>query len=265
VLPEGNEELRNEEPFVPDVPARRALAERILPRLLQGQSVADIRTFARAGIEYPSGRLGDLELEQELQRLENFARGLAHALHERPLDPVSDTFEFTIDAERWRLTGAIGDLRKSGLIRYRYDDTRAYDYLTGWIAHLFLNAMQPSMVTPRTLWHSRDGHYLLPPIDNAHEHLAALIKLYHDGLHRPLHFFPRSAWSYCVNNRSLSMATSVWLSTSYRRYGEDRDPAYRLALRGVEAPLDEEFVGCATAVFGPQLQIIEDARLKAKS
>jgi exodeoxyribonuclease V gamma subunit len=265
VLPEGDEELRDEEPFVPDAPARRALAERILPRLLQGQSIADVTTFARAGIEYPSGRLGELELEQELRRLENFARGLAHVLHEPILDPVSDTFEYTMDAERWRLSGAIGDLRKCGLIRYRYDDTRAYDYLSGWITHLFLNALRPSKVIPRTLWHSRDGHYLLPPIADAHEQLNALLKLYRDGLHRPLHFFPRSAWSYCVNKRSLSMASSVWLSTSYRRYGEDRDPAYRLALRGVEAPLDEDFFSCATAVFGPQLQIIEDARLKAKS
>jgi len=34
-----------------------------------------------------------------------------------------------------------------------------------------------------------------------------------------------------------------------------------LALRGVDDPLDDEFVACAMAVFGPLLSVIEDPRL----
>ena len=49
------------------------------------------------------------------------------------------------------------------------------------------------------------------------------------------------------------MAAGTWQSTSFRPYGEDRDPAYRLALRGIDLPLDDEFVACATAVFAPLL------------
>ena len=260
-LPEGDEELEDEEPFVPDIPARRALSERMLPRLLEGESVAQLRSFARAGIEYPIGRLGDLELEQELQRLGNFGSGLVPALKEAHLDPVGNTFDFMIDGEQWRLSGGFGDLRKSGLIRYRYDDARAYDYLNGWIAHLFLNAMSPGGVTPRTVWHSRDGHYVLPKIDDARGQIEALLRLYRDGLHQPLHFFPKSAWEYVSNGESLSKAVSAWLSTSFRPYGEDRDPAYRLALRGVDEPLDDEFAQCAKTVFGPLLRVIQDYRL----
>lgn len=264
VLPEGDEELQDDEPFVPDVPARRALSERILPRLLQGEPVAELLAFARAGIEYPFGRLGDLELEQELQRLDKFARGLAPALKEAHLDPVGATLDFTIDGEQWHLTGGFGDLRKSGLIRYRYDDARASDYLSGWIAHLFLNAISTPEAAPRTVWHSRDGHYVLPGIDDARGQLEALLGLYRDGLHRPLHFFPKSAWNYASNDASLSKAAGTWLSTSFRPYGEDRDPAYRLALRGEEDPLDGEFEHCAMTVFGPLLRIIEDTRLEGK-
>lgn len=260
-LPQGDEELQDEEPFVPDVPARRALSDRMLPRLLEGEPVAELRSFARAGIEYPVGRLGDLELEQELQRLGNFASGLAPALKEARLDPVADTFAFTIDGEQWHLSGGFGDLRNSGLIRYRYDDARAYDYLNGWIAHLFLNVISPPEVTPRTVWHSRDGHYVLPKIDDARGQLEAMLRLYRDGLHQPLHFFPKSAWEYASNGESLSKAAGAWLSTSFRPYGEDRDPAYRLALRGVDEPLDDEFAQCAKTVFGPLLRVIQDDRL----
>jgi exodeoxyribonuclease V gamma subunit len=262
-LPQADEELQDDEPFVVDVVARRVLSERVLPRLLEGESVAQLRAFARAGIEYPSGRLGDLELEQELQRLASFAGELAFALKAPRLDPISDSLDFTIDGERWSLAGGFGDLRACGLIRYRYDDARAYDYLNGWLTHLFLNAIGPTVATARTVWHSRDGRFLLPPIEDACSQLEALLRLYRDGLHRPLHFFPKSAWSYIVNDGSLFKAASTW--TSFRGYGEDRDPAYRLALRGIDTPLNDGFVDCATTVFGPLLQIIEDDRLKVKA
>ncbi len=261
-LPEGVEELEDDEPFVPDVPARKALAARMLPRLLAGESLADLRAGAHAGIEYPPGRLGDLEREQELQRLAHFAGELAPALTEARLEAVSATLDFTLDGERWRLTGGFGDLRSAGLIRYRYDDARAYDYLNGWIAHVFLNAIAPSGVTLRTTWHSRDGRYVLPPLADAPARLQMLLRLYRDGLHRPLHFFPKSAWTYVVNDKNLAMAAGTWQSTSFRPYGEDRDPAYRLALRGIDLPLDDEFVACATAVFAPLFAVIEDERLQ---
>jgi len=261
VLPEGVEELQDDEPFVTDVPARRALSERMLPRLLAGEAVAAVRAFARAGIEYPPGRLGALELEQELQRLGTFADEVAPALAGPLLDPVSATLDFALEGEAWRLTGGFGDLRATGLIRYRYDDARAYDYLNGWIAHLFLNALAPTEATLQTTWHSRDGHYVLPPVAAARAHLEALLALYRAGLHRPLHFFPKAAWSYVTNDESLTRAAGTWTSTSFRPYGEDRDPAYRLALRGVDDPLDDEFIACATTVFRPLLAVIVDDRL----
>ena len=262
VLAEGDEELQDDEPFVPDWPARDALAQRVLPQLLAGECVAHLREFARAGIEYPPGRLGALELEQELQRLGTFARELAPALAEPPLDPISAALEFTLDGEPWRLTGGFGDVRASGLIRYRYDDVRAYAYLEGWIEHLFLNAIALPGLTARTTWHSRDGHYLLPPVEAARSELGALLALYREGLRRPIHFFPKSAWNYMIGDGSLQKASKTWQSTSFYPYGEDRDPAYRVALRGVDDPLDDEFEQCAAIVFAPLLRVIDDHRLQ---
>lgn len=264
-LPEGDEELQDDEPFLPDRPARDALARRVLPRLLGGETVADVREFARAGIEYPDGRLGDIELDRELQRLDAFARAVGPALAEPPVAPASTTLEFSLDGEAWRLTGGFGDLRKGGLIRHRYDDARARDYLNGWIEHLFANAMAPPEVSAQTTWHSRDGRYVLPPIDDARDRLESLLRLYREGLQRPIHFFPRSAWKYVSEGDSLSQAASAWYSTRHRPHGEDRDPAYRLALRGIDDPLDDEFAECATALFQPLLAVIADDRLEARA
>jgi len=265
VLPEGDEELQDDEPFVPDWPSRDALAQRVLPRLLGGEAVAGLLDFARAGIEYPAGRLGELELERELQQLDTFARALAPLLAEPPLDPVGTTLEFTLDGESWRLTGDFGDLRRNGLVRYRYDDVRARDYLAGWLEHLFLHAMELPEVAPRTTWHSRDGDYVLGPVDDARAQLAALLGLYREGLHRPIHFFPKSAWRYVAKGKRLSEAIGAWRSSRFNVFAEELDPAYGLALRGVDDPLDGEFVACATTVFQPLLDAVQDDRLPKAS
>ena len=261
-LLQGDEELQDDEPFVADWYARDALAQRVLPRLLVGESVADLREFARAGAEYPMGGLGELELEQELQWLDAFARNLAPALGEPTLAPVDALLEFGIDGEPWRLTGGFGDLRRSGLVRFRYDDARARDYLNGWLEHLFLNAMAPAHVSARTTWHSRDGHFVLYPIEDARAMLEVLLRLYREGLQRPIHFYPKSAWAYVSEGGKLSKAAHKWLSNMPNAFGEDSDPAYRLALRGVDDPLDAEFVVCATTVFQPLLNALEDPRVR---
>jgi exodeoxyribonuclease V gamma subunit len=260
-LARGDEELQDDEPFVVDWPTRSALAERVLPRLLEGATLAEMRVIARAGTEYPSGRLGEIALDRELQSLRAYADALATALQATRVAPVSTTLDFTLEGEAWRLAGGFGDLRANGYIGYRYDNARARDYLDGWIRHLFLNVAAPPGVALRTAWHSRDGTYVVPPCADAHLNLEAFLRLYRQGLERPLHFYPKSAWAYMTHGRRIRAASSAWLSSTHHEFGEDRDPAYRLALRGVPDPLDAEFERAAVTVFAPLLEIIVDGRL----
>ncbi|MEO8133278.1 MAG: exodeoxyribonuclease V subunit gamma, partial [Betaproteobacteria bacterium] len=260
-LPRGDEELQDDEPFVPDWTARTDLAQRVLPLLLEGRGDIDVPALARAGIEYPPGRLGELELERELQLLGEFAGRVRAGCAEPCLPPLSDKLEFVLDGQTWWLSGGFSDLRPAGLIRNRYDDARARDYLAGWIAHLFLNAMAPAGVAAQTIWHSRDGHYILSPCPNAKEQLAELLSLYRAGLNRPLHFFPKSAWKF-IESRNLGHARSKWYSTRQYPWGEDRDAAYRLALRGVPDPIDDQFEDLASLVFAPLRRNITDPRLR---
>jgi exodeoxyribonuclease V gamma subunit len=259
VLGKGEEELQDDEPFVLDWPARCAFAERLLPAYLDGASAGQIDTLARAGTEYPAGRMGKLLLARELQSLDAFARELAHDLAEPCLPPIEGTLAFDVDGEPWQLGGGFGDLRRAGLVRHRYDEARAGDYLAGWLAHLFLNALDASGAERRTTWHSRDGRYVLPPVDDARARLADLLALYRRGLQAPLHFFPKSAWAYLTKGGKLYAARAKWTS---RNFPESADPAYRLALRGCEDPLDLEFEACAHTLFDPLLACIDDPRLE---
>jgi exodeoxyribonuclease V gamma subunit len=177
----------------------------------------------------------------------------------------TETLTFRLGDEEWTLTHTFDDLRANGLIRYRFDDTRPTDYLTGWITHLFLNASQPSSTSGQTVWHSRNGAYLLNPVTDAYAQLQTLLTLYRQGLREPLHFYPKSSWAYVSNNMDLNKATTKWHGGRNEEYGEGRDPAYMQALRGKPDPLDAAFENCSRAVFEPLLNCISDPRLEQAS
>ena len=263
----AEDELQDEEPFVSDWRGQQRLAERVLPHLLAGEPLSAVAALARAGIEYPPGRLGAIELDQELERLDEFAGRVRASTLESVLPPVSHTLELAVDGEPWTLSAAFGDLRPTGLVRYRYDDTRPHEYFNGWLAHLYLNALADAGIVTgvdrETTWHSRNGQYTLAPCSDAMDQLTTLLSLYRKGLHRPLRFYPRTAWMYTTSGK-FSEAYKSWRTTPFKPLpGEDqRSPAYPLALRGVDDPLDDEFTATAKAVFAPLLDKLSDPRIK---
>lgn len=269
-LPEADEELDDVEPFVPDWPGRQALAARLLPALLAGNAERlapgsadpDLLALARAGAEYPDGAPGEGALQRELALLCSHARAVREAAGE-PLPPHAPTLCFELDGENWTLSAAFGDLHVQGLLYHRYDDTRAVDYLGAWLAHLMLCAAPAPGARGVTLGLSRDGHFRLHPLDPpaARASLADLLMLYRSGLCTPLHFFPKSAWAYMANGESMTKARVKWSGGQRAEFGEARDPAYRLALRGGGDALDEAFFDTARRVFRPLLERLEDARL----
>lgn len=261
VLSRDEDELSDDEPFLADFSARTALAERLLPHYRSGMSDEDLRVLALAGIEFPPGNLGASLIDLQLATLRGFATEVTTAEASPCLAPCHSTVSVELEGEAWRLTAAFADLRPSGLVRHRYDDTRATDYLKGWLTHLFLCALRPAEVALETRWISRNGEYRMRPCEEPEKVLQKLLALYRRGLREPIHFFPKSAWKYIIGGESLSKATAAWQSTLERPWGEDKDPAYRLALRGVDDPLDEDFELYATTVFAPMMTCIEDDRL----
>ena len=254
--------LDDDEPLLPDWPGRSALADRLLPALLRGDDAHAIEQLARAGTEWPGGALGDALLTRELGLLTHFARQLRDATAAPCLPPQTTRVESIIDGQTWALHGALPDLRPAGLVRGRYDDTRAGDYLEAWLLHLLQAAAAPAGAALCTRWISRDGEFRFGPVDDAPGALARLLQLYARGLCEPVHFFPKSAWAFMVGKQNLNKARARWRSTPRAPHGEDSDPAYALALRGVDDPLDGDFQACAVSVFGPLLDCLDDPRVR---
>lgn len=242
---------------------RREVNERKVNEPEGGPEAARLWGLARAGNEYPAGALGETALARELERLRAFARRQRQFLAEPAQPPHRARFECGIDGESWSLTASFADLRANGQLRARYDDTRASDYLGAWLAHLLLCSSPAPGVRCETHGLSRDGDFHFAPLDptQARQQLENLLGLYREGLRAPLHFFPKSAWAYVKKSDNPRKAVEKWTGGMRTEFGEANDPAYRLALRGVDQPLGETFFTLASKVFAPLMQSLLDDRL----
>jgi exodeoxyribonuclease V gamma subunit len=255
-LARDEDELLDEEPFLPDARSRSALAERLLPLLLQGTPAEALPALARAGTELPEGELGEALLQRELQLLQAFAGTLREALAEAALPPQTHSLQVALDGEPWQLQWSFADLRPSGLLRWRYAPTRAGDRMAAWLQHLALCAARPEGVAARTRWLSSDGEFSLAPCSDATAQLQQLLALYRRGLCEPLHFYPRTSWAF--QQGGYGAARAAWQST--HTWAEGEDPAYQLALRGIDEALDEQFETLARTIYEPLRTALQDER-----
>ncbi len=263
------EALLDDEPFLTDLPARSALARRLLPQLLQGLDADALRRLAQAGQEMPDGTLGQRELDRELAQLTAYADRVRQACAEPCLPPHQIAIAIDLPThdgdglEPWRLSASLADLRASGLVRSRYDQRRVGDVLEAWLHHLALCAGPAPAAAACTRWLTIDGELRFKPHPQPAAVLSDLLDMYRQGLSRPLHFFPKSAWAcwedHLEAGGSAAAARGKWQVTKTQPYAEGADAAYRLALRGCDEPLDREFFDLAERVFRPLLTHIDDA------
>jgi exodeoxyribonuclease V gamma subunit len=263
-----DEALDDDEPFLPDFEARRALAQRLLPAIQAGSDEATLRALATACTELPNGLAGQQFIDTEMPLLHGHAQALAVLTTTPTLAPHQAVFEIEVDASVWTIALALADLRPDGLVRQRYADASAVDYLAAWIDHVALCACAPSGVAGHTVWLGRDGPFQFRPCDDPLPVLQTLVRLYAEGAVAPLYFFPRTAWAWLRPGGSLSKAQQAWMLSPRRPFAEQGDAAHRLVLRGLPDPLRDgrpRFEATARAVLEPLLQCLDDPRFGGNS
>jgi len=172
------------------------------------------------------------------------------------LQPVYSLLSIDVEGETWQLNADLAELRSGGLVFYRCDDLRDYDYLNAWVRHLVLCVCRPGGVLLQTRHVAFDGDLIFGDIagGQAATHLGKLLALYRNGLFEPLPFFRKSAWKFV--QKDMNAAKSKW-SGGFNAGGkaESSDPWHALAWRGLEADdvLNERFKEIAHCVFAPIL------------
>ncbi|MGF6754697.1 exodeoxyribonuclease V gamma subunit [Paraburkholderia sp. GAS42] len=279
VLSDAQGELLDIEPFELDYAGRDALADRLLPGLLErdvgDDAFARARRVAEASPELPGGATGAVWRARELGALRQLADNVR-----RELTAGVERLHFALDiTPRWpdtgdvalfsasdaalrqaaeqtpfQLHGTLNLLTETGQVIFRYSRPTARDYLSAWLAHLVYCAQDPSGPR-RTVWHGSGDTFELAPVEAPLDELAPLAALYRAGRMMPLRFFPKSAWARI--NDSDSAAQGAWINDRVR--GESDDAALRIALRGTPLTLDEPFGTLAAIVFKPLVQHLRSA------
>ena len=266
-LPRSSPELEDSEPLLPDNATRRALAQRLLPQLLQGRNSA-LRALAEAGTELPAGAFASAFLDRELPALTHFAETVqSHQSHTSlPFGIEGGGHQVTWNWQEghtpWQFHATLTDVPNTGLFHWRYDRLKIRDLFDVWLQHLVLCCATPHGVRPKSMLLTRDGLLQFRQVQTARTELETLLHNYAQGLELPLYFFPRSAWAYMEKGGSRTAALGQWQVTPQQRFGESADPAFALALRGLPDPFASsvgytQFVGQAQSILAPLIAHLE--------
>jgi exodeoxyribonuclease V gamma subunit len=247
------EKIEDSEIFTLSGLARYEVEQSLLASKMSAAGPGDeYRVLLGAG-KLPQGSVGQVQYEALGLGIGRFVSRVALRVPDENRYPVPVDLAIGDD----RLTGRLDLWSPSGIFLYRYAELKGKDYLQAWLQHLILNALAPdrdwrNQIAGRKEW------WLLARPDHAGGLLSRLLDLFHDGLTRPLHFFPQASLQYARALRSgksryeaLASARSAWQTTEFSR-GEAGDPCLRLCF-GKTDPLDEAFCSLSETVYTPLL------------
>ena len=204
--------MEDDEPFVLGGLESYQMRDELLETLLetaitQPSAKADVlkhfMSEQRAQGKLPVGAFGDIEFETNRVQAEELVDKLAF-LSGAPQDDleIDLTFDVLGEGKNIRLTGWLTQCYQSGLIRYRSGKIRAQDYLAAWIDHLAMSASGQARKTHVIGYDRKEGavHLVYPAMADAAQAkqlLAELVRLFFEGMTKPLPYFPKTALA-CV-------------------------------------------------------------------
>ncbi|MGB8166930.1 MAG: hypothetical protein WCF18_05525, partial [Chthoniobacteraceae bacterium] len=245
-LPDAEPPPADQEPAGLDSLTRHQLREVLAHRsIAAGHVTADLAAARATGALAP-GYAGASDYGLLTREVAQLLARLGRALDAPPLEPQT----IFLEADGWRLTGMLSDIRPGGLVRFRAASQRPTDLLGAWVAHL---ALQLSKAPVRvTTFHSLDATARFQPIDHAAQQLANLLQIYARGLTEPLPIFPATGLDFTERQLGLTGRSDPLHGArqTFEKY-ESSDAWTKLAFRGVEDPLGGEFTALATRIWEP--------------
>ena len=186
-------------------------------------------------------------------------------------DPIADT-PFELDLGPVALSGTLPGHRDGLLVHALLREAEGSRLLQAWLDYLLLAAQRDDARLVLLEWNDKKSTVARREVagvstEQARVWLTELANLYVRGLQAPLLFFPKSSHAYAKRQAdsddpddreaALGAARASFFSSRFH-YGDDGDPAFALAVRGID-PFDadtrdsRDFADCALHVFRPLL------------
>ncbi len=259
-LQEESAALSETEPFQLEGLGRYQLEQSLLEKRLENISWDRLKPSVKASGVLPHGRVGECVLENCVQGVEHFLGVVKPYMEGGELESL----EIDLSLDDFQLQGRLTRIYGAGVLHHRPAVIKAKDLLGLWLDHLVLNLMRPADYPDRSvlvgLEKGREQLVQMHPPDNAPLFLEDLLKIYWEGLSRPLLFFPESAREYALKmaeeserGKALHAAGRMW-SNEWKGSGESKDPYVRMCFENAEPLMEEEFGSLALRVFRPLLR-----------
>ena len=244
---------QDKENFNLEALGRYHLKQELFGARLSGHVLDDYFSVQKARGDLPPGTVGRVLYEQLEQETEWFAGEISEFVGDEPAECVP----IDMVVGEFHLQGALNGLYRQGRIQARFARRRAKDWLSIWICHLIVCALEGRRYHAVSTLIDTDGAVRFKPVDRPETVLKDLLENYLEGLRRPLHFFPELSHGYAqmvtVDGKepqaALMAARKLWIGSDYRK-GVSEDPYYRLCFGGSD-PFDDEFQSLAQKVFTP--------------
>jgi exodeoxyribonuclease V gamma subunit len=246
----------NENFHINDPTLQFSFRQRLLESLLAEETPDFIYLREKAAGNLPPETVGEYFFRKKAHEASKFIEKM------KPL--ISKTPEFAdidIDLVNIRIAGRIYPLYNGRLVRYRYWNINPKEWIRTWITHLVLNHSCENK-TPKEsyligLEKEEYVQYQILPPENPENILQDLVKLYKEGMQKPLPFFPDTSWGYAFwlltkkkeESESFEKAIKFWEGNPYKP-GEAEDPYNRLCFNDRQFK-KIRFQEIAARFFGP--------------
>lgn len=233
-------ELKDAESFSLDALESYQLADAALASLAQGDSIEAWQERELVRGQVLAGADGRSQLRGGVERAKELHDRLANYLKEEQT-PRNGELYLADAAVEYRLEEVYGGRH----LYYRVGDLKPKYRIVPWLRHLALNAAGHELPTVMVA-RDRTVHFKPLTAAQARESLEALLKLYRQGLTRPLLLPPQASCDFYetyakTNNvdEACQAATNAW-DGGYWRDGEGSDPYWARLFDLPEALADEE-------------------------
>lgn len=247
------EEPDEREPFTIDGLPGYSLFQELVSNVLHGTSRENCFSAVRSRGILPPLAAGKAAFDAAWNKSSLFAATVAPHLGEQ-------LERLTVDLEMsgFQLSGVLDGITSGTHLRWRCAGMKGKDRLSIWLDHLLLNILTLPGYPRESVMIANDLIMTLPPVDNAAGILTDLMKLYAEGMQRPLPFFPQTSWDFLTE--SIGKAEKSWLGEERVGIpGESSDPAVSICFRDLE-PFGEEFCLLAERVYAPLKAVLTEEK-----
>jgi exodeoxyribonuclease V gamma subunit len=171
----------------------------------------------------------------------------------------------TVQAGEYTLTGSVNGVCDRGVFHYYYANTKAVHHLKIWITHCIWSlSKNGSSLESQLICKDRTWQY--SPVTNAAAILEQLCKLYDQGMHQPLRFFPETSWAFMQSLRiknkpleeALGAAEKVWNGNDFSKVAPESQNAGNATFFSGIDPFGQEFIDISMMVFEPLLGVLRE-------